>query len=98
MLRERPLERVAPVNGDAGGDAVVGETAPPDHEAQGVLQRLKPRQKAVTLDRDARAGCRGPRSLKVCDGELEIVDTARVPAVDPDIGIYGHEGLVAWRL
>src|SRR5205814_340249 len=57
MLRERPLERVAPVNGDAGGDAVVGETAPPDHEAQGVLQRLKPRQKAVPLDRDARAGC-----------------------------------------
>src|SRR5213595_1763404 len=93
MLPERPLERVAPVNGDAGGDAVVGETAPPDHEAQGVLQRLKPRQKAVPLDRDARAGCRGPRSLKVCDGALEIDDTALVPAADPDIGIDDHDGL-----
>src|SRR5256884_2910690 len=93
MLRERPLERVAPVNGDAGGDAVVGETAPPDHEAQGVLQRLKPRQKAVPLDRDARAGRRGPRLLKVRDGALEIDDTALVPAADPDIGIDDHDGL-----
>src|SRR2546423_15324165 len=93
MLRERPLERVAPVNGDAGGDAVVGETAPPDHEAQGVLQRLKPRQKAVPLDRDARAGRRGPRLLKVRDGALEIDDTALVPAADPDIVIDEHDGL-----
>src|SRR5207248_10223849 len=91
MLRERPLERVAPVNGDAGGDAVVGETAPPDHEAQGVLQRLKPRQKAVPLDRDARAGRRGPRLLMVRDGALEIDDTALVPAADPDIGINYHD-------
>src|SRR5947207_13815520 len=93
MLLERPLERVAPVNGDAGGDAVVGETAPPDHEGQGVLQRLKPRQKAVPLDRDARAGRRGPRLLEVCDGALEIDDAALVPAADLDIGVDDHDGL-----
>src|SRR5438874_1054314 len=96
MLRERPLERVAPVNGDAGGDAVVGETAPPDHEAQGVLQRLKPRQKAVPLDRDARAGCRGFRRWSTpCaswSGGAVSPTTASPPAspftgADPDIGI-----------
>src|SRR5256885_13791992 len=97
MLLERPLQRVAPVNGDAGGDAVVGETAPPDHEGQGVLQRLKPRQKAVTLDRDARTGRRGPRLLKVCDGALEIDDTALVPAADLDVGVDDHDGLDACR-
>src|SRR5437868_846718 len=93
MLLERPLERIAPVDGDAGGDAVVGETAPPDHEGQGVLERLKPRQEAVPLDRDARAGRRGPRLLQVCDGALEIDDTALVPAADLDVGVDDHDGL-----
>src|SRR5437879_13783693 len=92
MLTERPIERVAPVDGDAGGDAVIGKTSPPDHEGQVVLERLKPREKAVPFDHDARARRRRPRLLQVCDRALEFDDTAFVPAADLDVGIEDHDG------
>src|SRR5205814_8690567 len=97
MLIERALERVAPVNGHPGGDAEIGQTAAPDHERQGILQRLKPPQKPVPFDRYTRADCRGPRLLQIGNDTLELYGAALVPTADLDVGIDDHDGLDACR-
>src|SRR5436853_281785 len=83
MLIERALERVAPVNGHPGGDAEIGQTAAPDNERQGILQRLKPPQKPVPFDRYTRADCRGPRLLQIGNDTLQLYGAALVPTADP---------------
>src|SRR5712671_6372176 len=97
MLSERVLERVAPINGHSGGDAIVGETSAPCYARQGVLQRLKPRQEPVLFDCDAWANGRGPRLLQIGDDTLELDDTALMAAANFDVGIDDHDGLNACR-
>ena len=97
MLIERALERVAPINGHSGSDAEVGETAPPDQEREGILQRLKPRQKPVRLDHDTWAGGCCPRLLQIGDDPLEIDRAALVPTANFDVGIDDHDGLNGGR-
>ncbi len=97
MLIERVLERVASVNGHSGRDPEIGKTSAPDHERQDILQRLKPRQKPVPLDRHTRASCRCPRLLQIGDDTLELDGTALMPTANFDVGIDDHDGLNACR-
>src|SRR6184192_4037084 len=82
MLLERALERVAPVDRRAGGDDEIGEAALSHHARQGVLEHLKPRQKAVRLDRDARAGGRCP---DCCRSAITRSRSTRLPSCRPQI-------------
>src|SRR6267143_5551473 len=97
MLIERAFERVASVNGHSGGDGEIGETAAPDHERQGILERLKPRQKSVLFDRDTWTTGRCSRLLQIGDDTLEIDSTALMPTADFDVGIDDHDGLYGCR-
>src|SRR2546429_6701351 len=97
MLIERAFECVASINGHSGGDAVIGETAAPDHERQGVLKRLKPRQKPVRFDCDTWASGRRSRLLQIGDDTLEIDRAALMPTANLDVGIDDHYGLNGCR-
>src|SRR5882672_12861213 len=97
MLVQGMLECIAPVNRYSGGDAEICQTAPPNHERQGILQRLKAPQKAVALDRHTRAGGGGPRLLQVGNHALEVHGTALTALADSNVRIDDHDSPDALR-
>src|SRR6185437_5200782 len=93
VLPQGTHQGLATVEGDTGGDAVVGQALSPGPERQRVLERLEPRKKPVGLDHDARAGRCASRLLELADELLEIDLAAFSRMKNPDVRIDDQNGL-----
>src|SRR5919197_4955912 len=82
MRLEDPAQRIAAVDGEAGGDALIRERLSPQAERQTVLERLQPLPDVARADGDARAACGHAADLELEQHALERGDPITVRRLD----------------